>query len=102
MLVTDVGMATLANELHPSKAPSSMLATEVGIATLANELHPRKATAPMLDTDDDAPTGVAAWKASTGELLWETEPALGAPAGATVWMFKACGPLGHLHPLVAL
>ena len=40
MLVTDGGMATLANERHPLKAHASMLVTAGGMATLANELHP--------------------------------------------------------------
>ena len=40
MLVTDVGMATLANEVHPLKAHTSMLVTDAGMATLANEVHP--------------------------------------------------------------
>ena len=40
MLVTDDGIARLANALHPSKAWSPMLVTDDGIATLANELHP--------------------------------------------------------------
>ena len=39
MLVTDVGMATLANELHPWKANASMLVTDGGSSTLANEVH---------------------------------------------------------------
>ena len=43
MRVTDDGIATIANELHPEKAPSPMLVTDNGIARLANELHPVKA-----------------------------------------------------------
>ena len=51
MLVTDVGITTLAKELHPKKAPSPTLVTDVGISTLAKELHPEKAHSPMLVTD---------------------------------------------------
>ena len=40
MLVTEVGIDTSTNELHPQKARSPMLVTEVGIDTAANELHP--------------------------------------------------------------
>jgi len=43
MLVTDTGIARLANNLHPLKAPSPMLVTDDGIARLANELHSAKA-----------------------------------------------------------
>ena len=39
MLVTDAGMATLVNAMHPKKAYSAMLATDVGMATFANALH---------------------------------------------------------------
>ena len=56
ILVTDEGMATLANELHPQKAPSSMLVTDEGMATLVNELHPWKAHRPILPTDVGMPT----------------------------------------------
>ena len=42
MLVIDVGISTLAKELHPLKALSPMLVTEFGISTLAKELHPSK------------------------------------------------------------
>ena len=79
MLVTDDGIARLANALHPSKALSPIAVTEFGIlidfslsltlrgqpfserravpsgmstVTLANELHPSKAWYPMLVTDD--------------------------------------------------
>ena len=51
MLVTDVGISTLAKELHPEKAPSPMLVTDVGISTFAKELHSKKAHAPILVTD---------------------------------------------------
>ena len=51
MLVTDAGMSTRVNELHPSKARSPMLVTDEGMATLANALHPWKAHGPMLITD---------------------------------------------------
>ena len=51
MLVTDEGMAMLANELHPLKAPNSMMVTDVGMATLANALHPSNASSSMLITD---------------------------------------------------
>ena len=51
MLVTDEGMATLANELHPLKASASMMFTDVGIATPLKELHPLKAHGPMLAND---------------------------------------------------
>ena len=51
MLVTDEGMATLANELHPLKASASMMFTDVGIATPLKELHPLKAHGPMLVND---------------------------------------------------
>ena len=49
-VLTEAGMATLANEMHPLKASSSMLVTDVGMATVANELHPRKAAYSMLVT----------------------------------------------------
>ena len=39
MLVTEVGIDTAANEVHPSKALPPMLVTEVGIDTSANERH---------------------------------------------------------------
>ena len=39
MLVTDAGMVTLVNALHPMKAPDSMLVIDVGMSTLVNELH---------------------------------------------------------------
>ena len=52
MLVTDDGIARLANEVHPLKAPYPMLVTDDGISRLANELHPWKARFPMLVTDD--------------------------------------------------
>ena len=52
MLVTDDGIARLANKLHPSKAQYPMSVTDDGIARLANELHPLKAPPPMLVTDD--------------------------------------------------
>ena len=79
MLVTDDGISRLANELHPSKGPSSMLMTDDGMlidftfalifrgqscserrvvssgmttVTLANELHSLKALYPMMVTDD--------------------------------------------------
>ena len=51
MLITDEGMATLANELHPEKAREPMMVTDVGIATLSNKLHPSKAHEPMMATD---------------------------------------------------
>ena len=56
MLVTDAGIATIANELHFQKAYASMLVTDEGIATLANKLHPLKAHRPMLATDVGMPT----------------------------------------------
>ena len=40
MLVTEVGIDTAANEVHPWKALISMVVTEVGIDTAANEVHP--------------------------------------------------------------
>ena len=40
MLVTEEGMAALANEMHPSKALSPMLVTDEGMVTTVNELHP--------------------------------------------------------------
>ena len=40
MLVTEVGMATLVNELQSKKASRSILITDAGMATLVNELHP--------------------------------------------------------------
>ena len=43
MLVTDDGIARLANELQSMKALFPMLVTDDGIARLANELHPSKA-----------------------------------------------------------
>ena len=43
MLVTDDGIARLANELHPEKALSPMRVTDDGIARLANDVHPLKA-----------------------------------------------------------
>ena len=43
MLVTDDGIARLANELHLEKAPPPMLVTDDGIARFANALHPEKA-----------------------------------------------------------
>ena len=52
MLVTDDGIARLANELHPTNAPSPMLVTDDGIVRLANERHPWKTSSPMLVTDD--------------------------------------------------
>ena len=51
MLVTDAGMATLVNELHPAKAYSSMRVTDVGMSARVNALHPRKVNPPMLVTD---------------------------------------------------
>ena len=51
MLVTDAGMATLANEMHARKAHASILVTDVGMSTLANELHVAKANLPMLVMD---------------------------------------------------
>ena len=51
ILDTDVGMATIANELHAANAQWPMLLTDVGIATIVNELHPQKALAPMLVSD---------------------------------------------------
>ena len=52
MRVTDDGIATLVNELHPRKALSPMVVTDDGIATLVNELHPPKAFIPILVTDE--------------------------------------------------
>ena len=43
MLVTDDGIARLANERHLMKARPPMLVTDDGIVTLANEQHPSKA-----------------------------------------------------------
>ena len=43
MLVTDDGIARLANALHPEKAWYPMLMTDDGIARLATEVHPAKA-----------------------------------------------------------
>ena len=51
MVVTESGMAMLANELHPWKAPSLMVVTEPGMAMLANELHPSKALFPIEVTE---------------------------------------------------
>ena len=56
MLLTDAGMATLANELQSAKAAYSMLVTDAGMATLGNEVHPWKARASMLVTDVGMPT----------------------------------------------
>ena len=39
MLVTEVGIDTSINELHPAKAPLPMLVTELGITTVSNELQ---------------------------------------------------------------
>ena len=43
MVVTESGMATLANELQSQKAPSPMVVTESGMAMLTNELQSQKA-----------------------------------------------------------
>jgi len=40
MLVTDDGIARLANDLQPKKAAAPMLVTDDGISRLANEQHP--------------------------------------------------------------
>ena len=40
-------MVTLANELHSVKVESPILVTELGMATLANELQPLKALCPI-------------------------------------------------------
>ena len=45
------GMAMLVNELHEWKASRSMLVGEGGIATFANSLHPSKALLPRAVTD---------------------------------------------------
>ena len=43
MLVTDVEMATLANELHCRNVSGPMLVTAGGITMLVNALHPSNA-----------------------------------------------------------
>ena len=43
ILLTDDGIGTLDNALHPEKALAPMLVTDDGISRLANELHPWKA-----------------------------------------------------------
>ena len=43
MLVTEDGIARLANELQSMNTQPPMLLTDDGIARLANELHPLKA-----------------------------------------------------------
>ena len=73
MLVTDDGIARLANELHPLKAPSPMLVTDDGIARLANALHPWKALSPMLLTDDGMVTRVT-FALSTPHSFHESSP----------------------------
>ena len=52
MLVTEDGIATLVNELHPQKAKILMLVTKDRIATPVNELHLKKARSPMMVTED--------------------------------------------------
>ena len=67
MLVTDDGTARLANEVHPEKALSPMLVTDDGIARLTNELHPSKALNPILVTDDViAVRGDSRWLGTVG------------------------------------
>ena len=55
MLVTDDGIARLANELHFWKAPYSMLVTDDGMSTLINEPQSKKAYGPM----EVVPSGIA-------------------------------------------
>ena len=55
MLVTDAGMVTLVNELHPLKALSLMLVTDVGMSTLVNEPQSQKAPVAMLGTCQQRP-----------------------------------------------
>ena len=50
MVVTESGMATLANELQYWKARSPMVVTESGMVMFVNELHPKKALCPMVVT----------------------------------------------------
>ena len=59
MEVTESGMETLANELHPRKAPSPMVVTESGTVMLANELHPEKAHLSMVVTESGIVTVIS-------------------------------------------
>ena len=73
MLATEDGIATLVNELHPSKTPFPMLVTDDGIARLANELHPKKAQSPILVTEDGMVTCVT-FVLSTPHSFQESSP----------------------------
>ena len=48
MLVTDAGISTLVNPLHPLNAPQPMLVTDAGISTLVRLSHHQNASEPML------------------------------------------------------
>ena len=51
MLIADVGIETLAKELHPINASEPMCLTELGISTLLKEVHAAKALEPMMVID---------------------------------------------------
>ena len=73
MLVTDDGIARLANALHLEKAYSPMLVTDDGIARFVNELHPLKAQSPILVTEDGMVTCVT-FVLSTPHSFQESSP----------------------------
>ena len=51
MVVTESGMAMLANELHAQKASSPIVVTESGMVILTNEVQSQKALSPIVVTE---------------------------------------------------
>jgi len=92
MLVTDDGIARLANALHPLKALSPMLMTDDGIARLASKLHPLKSL--MLFTDDGIVTLVSL-NFDTPQRRHESSSTVTVPSGMLKCLSRSCN---ELHP----
>ena len=95
-MVTEDGIATSVNELHPSKALCPMLVTEGGIATFVNELQKAKALFPMLVTEDGMVTVftvVLSTLHSSYSIVMVPSGILKCPSALTTDIFAAVIPL---------